>query len=539
MAISAILAAVVLSACGGEPGVSDETSKPLESAEATRTPNFLVLIGDDMAVETLGCYGVGSSPASTPRIDSLCDTGMRFDNFWSQPVCSPTRASILTGQYGFRNGVGTPATGPDMGHPIPDMPLGSPTEFGAGAGAAAGGGMGAGGMGAGGMGAGGMGAASTVVQRPGYVEPANARPSITRDAYGLPRALAADKSLAYQSAAVGKWHLGNDENGALDHPAVVGFDHYAGNFNGGAPESYFAWSKVVDGKVTDGQTGYATTETVNDALAWLNNKDPDRPWLLWVAFNAPHSPYGPPPSDLVSEATAAELTNPDVAEHTVYAAMIEAMDTEIARLLDAMDPAELANTYVIFLGDNGTPDEMTTPPFTGNRAKGTVYQGGVNVPFVITGPGLEAGAVSQSLANSVDLYATILDLAGTGDDPELDNVVLDAVSLAPVLADPTTQVRSFAYADVFGATRAGVANERAIRDERFKLVFDLQLDTAEFYDLLADPYEKVDLLQEALGDEAQAGFDALVAQLEALCSADDHAVCQFPSRVSEVRSSQL
>lgn len=519
-----LLSTVSVAACGGE------------SAEVAKPPNFLVLIGDDMAVETVGCYGVGSSPASTPQIDSLCDSGMRFDNFWSQPVCSPTRASILTGQYGFRNGVGTPATGPDMGHPIPDMPPAAPSEFGG-----PGGGMGAGGMGAGGMGGAGMGAGatSTVVQRPGYIEPPGTRPSITKDAYGLPRALSADDALGYQTAAVGKWHLANDENGALEHTAVVGFDHYAGSYNGGGVESYFAWSKVVDGEVTEGQTGYVTTETVNDAVAWLDGNDPDKPWLLWVAFNAPHSPYAPPPSNLVSQATAAKLADPDVANHTVYAAMIEAMDTEIGRLLSSIDPDELANTYVIFLGDNGTPNEMTTPPFSGNRAKGTVYQGGVNVPFVVTGPGLNAGAISQSLANSVDLYATILDLAGTAHDAELDNVVLDAVSLAPILADPAAKVRSFVYADVFGATRAGVANERAIRDERFKLVIDLQLDTAEFYDLSMDPYEQDDLLQEALSDEAQAGFDALVARIEALCSADDHTVCQLPSGISKVRSSQL
>lgn len=519
-----ILAASLLSACSSE------------SAEEIKPPNFLILIGDDMAVETVGCYGVGSSPASTPRIDSLCDTGMRFDNFWSQPVCSPTRATILTGQYGFRNGVGTPATGPDMGHAVPDMPPGAPAESGA-----AGGGVGAAGMGAGGMGAGGMGmgAVSTAVQRAGYIDPPNTRPSISKDAYGLPRALSADESLAYQTAAVGKWHLANDENGALEHTAVVGFDHYSGSYNGGGVESYYAWSKVVDGEVTDGQTGYVTTETVNDALSWLDRKDPDRPWLLWVAFNAPHSPYGPPPSELVSEATAAKLEEEDVDGHTVYAAMIEAMDTEIGRMLDSMDPDERANTYVIFLGDNGTPSPMATPPFTGARAKGTVYEGGVNVPFVVAGPGLDEGTVSQSLANSVDLYATILDLAGVGQDAELNDVVLDAVSLAPVLADPAVQVRSFAYADVFGATRTGVANERAIRDERFKLVFDLQLDTAEFYDLSADPYEQVDLLQETLSDEAQAHFDGLIAQIEALCSPSDHTICQLPSTISKVRSSQL
>ena len=513
-----------------------------QSVETKSAPNFLILIGDDMAVETVGCYGVGSSPASTPRIDSLCNTGMRFDNFWSQPVCSPTRATILTGQYGFRNGVGTPATGPAIDYPLPEDSSGGAPELGTAAGGFGAAGMGAAGMG---MGAGAMGMGAAVAeegngaQRPGYIDPPATRPSISKDAYGLPRALSADESLAYQTAAVGKWHLASEDNGALEHTAVVGFDHYSGNYNGGGVESYYAWSKVIDGEVTDGQTGYVTTETVNDALSWLDRKDPDRPWLLWVAFNAPHSPYGPPPSELVSEATAAKLADEDVGEQTVYAAMIEAMDTEIGRMLDSMDPAELANTYVIFLGDNGTPTPMATPPFTGPRAKGTVYQGGVNVPFVVAGPGLAEGTVSKSLANSVDLYATILDLAGVGHDAALDDVVLDAVSLAPVLADPATQVRSFAYADVFGATRGAVANERAIRDERFKLVIDLQLDTAEFYDLSADPYEQNDLLHETLSAEAQAGFDGLIAQIEALCSPSDHTVCQLPSTVSLVRSSQL
>ncbi len=81
-------------------------------AQDSSPPNFLLLIGDDMAVETLDCYGVGSKTAQTPNIDRLCDEGVRFDNFWAQPVCSPTRATLLTGQFGFRNGVGTPANGP-------------------------------------------------------------------------------------------------------------------------------------------------------------------------------------------------------------------------------------------------------------------------------------------------------------------------------------------------------------------------------------------------------------------------------------------
>jgi arylsulfatase A-like enzyme len=487
------------------------------AGEAEKPPNFILLIGDDMSVETVTCYGVGASPAKTPHIDQLCDSGVRFDNFWSQPVCSPTRATMLTGQFGFRNGVGTPATGPQIEYPVPDVPDASPTETG-------------------GRGGGRPARRSDDdapagdrrgpreirenpnAQRPGYTEPPNERPSISADAYGLPAALSADASLAYQSAAVGKWHLSSEENGGLEHTRNIGFDFYAGGYDGGAVESYFAWSKVINGEITDGQTGYATTETVNDAIGWLQHKDADKPWLLWVAFNAPHSPYGAPPDDLLSEETIAKLSETDINEngHPFYAAMIEAMDTEIGRLLGSIPPEELANTYVIFIGDNGTPGNMATPPFSRNRVKGTVYQGGVNTPFVVTGPDVDGGTVSKALANSVDVFSTILDLAGVGDDERLNDVTLDAVSLAPVFRDHTAQVRDFAYADVFGPQQNQIANRRAIRDDRFKLVLDMQNDTTELYDLSVDPYEENDLLEQELGEEAQQGYDGLVNTLEDL-----------------------
>jgi arylsulfatase A-like enzyme len=474
-----------------------------------KPPNFLILIGDDMGVETIPCYPVGSAPAKTPHISELCANGMRFDNFWSQPVCSPTRATILTGQFGFRNGVGTPANGPSIDYPIPELPAGSAEEArdpdlppGAG-GPGMGGGMG-----------GGMGANS--VPEEDRDDPLNQRPSISKDAYGLPAALGADESLDYQSVALGKWHLASETNGGLEHPMIVGFDNYIGNFNGGAVESYFAWSKVVDGEITDGQTGYATTETVNDALSWLAESDADKPWLMWVAFNAPHSPYAPPPAELLSEETAAALEGAE--GHQVFTAMIEAMDTEIGRLLSEIPEEELANTYVIFLGDNGSPGAMATPPFPGDRAKGQVYQGGVNVPLVITGPGVESGVSTDALANSVDLFATLLDLAGTADDARLDEVVIDGVSLAPVLTDPSADVRSFAYADVFGPQQGQIVNRKAIRDERYKIIRDLRNETEEFYDLSVDPFEQNDLLQGELDDDAQRGYDSLEAQLEELLS---------------------
>lgn len=508
--IALVLLAFVPLACSAETVKNDSP------------PNFIIMIGDDMAVETVGCYGVGSTPAKTPTIDQLCDDGMRFDNFWSQPVCSPTRASILTGQFGFRNGVGTPATGPAIDYPIPDLPEGSPSEGGARGidviPGEEGGGAGGGGEGRGEGRRGGNRNAQQrePVVREGYTEPANERPSISIDAYGLPAALGADASLAYESAAFGKWHLASDLNGGLNHPSNIGFDHYSGNFNGGAVESYFAWSKVIDGEITDGKTGYATSDTVDDAVGWIAERDGDKPWLAWVAFNAPHSPFGAPPAELLSEETVATLAASDDGRLANYLAMIEAMDTEIARLLASVDADELANTYVIFMGDNGTPGEAVTAPFTRGRAKGTVYQGGINVPFVIAGPDIESGQVTQALANSVDLYATILELAGTAADEKLTGIKQDSVSLAPVLRNPSATVRDYAYADHFGPTRTQIVNRRAIRDDQFKIIVDLQENTTELYDLSTDPYESVDLLQETLDEETEVRYYALLAQLEEL-----------------------
>jgi len=472
-------------------------------------PNFLVLIGDDMGVESLSCYGVGTSPAQTPTLDTLCSEGMRFDNFWSQPVCSPTRATILTGQFGFRNGVGTPARSPGIDYPVPDSPANAGVEMPD--------------RGPGSRNRGGGGGARAIqenpnAQRPGYQEPANARPGLSRDAYGLPEALSADATLAYSTAAVGKWHLSDDLNGGLDHPSNVGFDHYAGSLAGGAVESFYAWSEVVNGEITGGRTGYATSVTIDDAIEWFDDADTDKPWLLWVGFNAPHTPLGEPPAELLSAETVAALA--DAEPHTYFSAMIEAMDTEIGRLLQTIGPEELENTYVIFLGDNGTSAQVVTPPFTRDRAKGTVYQGGVNVPLMIAGPGVSGGTASKSLANSVDLFATILDLAGTGHDPKLGEITRDAVSLAPVLSDPAISVRDFAYADVYGPQQNQIVNKRAIRNDRYKLMLDLQNDTEELYDLSADPYEHRNLLGESLAPGAQENYESLVTRLEALLASN-------------------
>jgi len=161
---------------------------------------------------------------------------------------------------------------------------------------------------------------------------------------------------------------------------------------------------------------------------------------------------------------------------------------------------------------------MATAPFSRDRVKGKVHQGGVNVPFIVTGPGIERGTTTQALANTVDLYSTLLDLAGVGEDPKLESVTIDGISLAPVLRDPMAEVRSFAYADVFGPQQGQIVNRKAIRDERYKIIRDLRNETEEFYDLSVDPFEQNDLLQGELDVDAQRGYDSLEAQLEELLS---------------------
>jgi len=479
----------LLSACSDEP-----------ADQAREAPaNFIVLIGDDMAVETLDCYGVGSATAVTPNLDSLCEAGMRFDNFWSQPVCSPTRATILSGRYGFRTGVGTPATSGIAALPVPEKADGAHKELGD-------------------------------VGRPrrggGENVPA---PGLRADEFTLPMALKADAALGYETAAIGKWHLADQTNGAIEHPNLAGFDHYAGSVRSGGVESYFAWSKVINGEITEGKTGWAGSDKVDDAIAWLDQRSGEKPWLLWMAFNAPHTPFHLPPLHLLN--SDARNLDPDALndqnQHAYFNAMIEALDTEIGRLLAHLSEAQRANTYVLFIGDNGTPEAVAMPPFDFTHSKGSITQGGVNVPFFFVGPGIENGQVSKALANSVDIYATLVDLAGIDIEAILPNdKVFDTVSLTPVLFGESDAVRDYAYADVFGSVPRGVpgnrvretVNERTIRNRYFKLF--VSSDREEFYDLMSDPFEKNNLLNSELTEVAAQSYETLSAQLAKLLASE-------------------
>lgn len=471
------------------PALADDTES---------RPNILLIIGDDMGTETLSCYGRSENPAKTPTLDDLCAQGVRFDNFWSQPVCSPTRATMLTGRYGFRTGVGRPTGDRDaMGYfpDIPAKPANAPMEPVRGGGPGMGGGMGGG-------------------------APQAERPEdwgLPLSEFTLPMAFKVNKQLGYRTAAIGKWHLSDRRNGWEQHPNLIGFDHFAGLIRG-FPDSYFTWNKVVNGEWS-GETGYAPDDKTDDAIEWIEQQGAD-PWFLWMAFNIPHTPlHLPPKNRWRSDWSHIDPQGDPNGDPLAYFNMLlEALDVEIERILDSMPADVRDNTYVIFMGDNGSGGRTARPPVVNGRAKGGVYQGGVNVPLFVTGPGVAQGS-SQALVNSTDMFLTVMEMAGIDPAETVPGrVTLDSVSFMPYLEDPSrASIRDYVYADVFAGNFAGIPDaEFALRNEEFKL---LRNDGEfEFYNLLEDPYESNNLLERELSKHEKLQFEALTSLVKDLRS---------------------
>ena len=455
-------------------------------------PNILVILGDDMGVETLASFGVGTQTPRTATLDALAERGVRFTNMWSQAMCSPTRATILTGRYGFRTGVGGP-TGDNVARgPMPEPPPvpAGVVEFGMGTG------MGMGGNFAG-LGTG-------------------ARWGIAPDEITLTQVLAERPELGYDKAAIGKWHLSDVRNGWQDHPNLVGFDHFSGLVRC-CPESYFAWVHLENGEFST-RSGYAVSDKVDEAIEWLGDpSERGAPWFLWLAFNTPHTPIHMPPRDLL-QSDFSDFSDADAESQDprFFNAMIEAMDTEIGRLLDHIGPEVLDNTYVLFVGDNGTGNNAIRAPFRPGYAKGTLYNGGIHVPFMIAGPGVASGAASDALVNSADLFSTLLELAGVDSAEAIpEGITVDSVSLVPYLSDPGREsIRQWVYADAF-STELGVrSGAYTMRNGCYKLLVDEGVE--HFFDLQEDPYEHNDLMAGDLSEEEQAQLEALRTQIDAL-----------------------
>jgi len=307
----------------------------------------------------------------------------------------------------------------------------------------------------------------------------------------LPEAFAAASS-PYALASFGKWHLGGGNNGPNDN---AGWPEFRGSLAAGVGD-YYDWDKAVNGTVTPITNTYATSDQVDDAVAFITAQN-DNPWFCWLAFNAPHAPFHSPPAEL-----SATNGNSNTAR---YLAALQAMDTEIARLLESVD---LTNTNVFLIGDNGTPGNIAQTPFRQGRAKGTLYEGGTKVPFIALGPDVRARGTQGNLVHCADLFATILDLAKV----PLPDTDLDGRSLLPALTGSGT-VQGGVVLENFGN---GVTNPgRSIRIGDYKLhLYDSGEE--EFYNVAIDLSETNDLLLGSLTAEEQAAYDALLTRNEEL-----------------------
>ncbi len=419
------------------------------SADPERPGNVLVVVLDDVGADQLAPWGLAEDTAVTPTIDCLCERGVRFTQAWSSPTCSPTRSELLTGRYNRRTGVGQILSSEEAPYALPT----------------------------------------------------------SEDTLGD---LARRAGLA--TGYVGKWHLTSAElPDALTHPNRSGFDRFAGtlgNLKRAAelPDGDFGYSRSQE--VEDGEVhltrAYATTETVDEALSFVRRAD--GPWLLVVAFHAAHVPNHEPPGRLIEGSLPSSPS--DLA---VYQAMIEAADHELSRLLRRLDPDTLADTTVVLLGDNGTPGEVLPPALHPDRRKGTMFEGGVRVPLVVAGPGVEApGRASDALVHVVDVLPTVGELLGVA--PEAS--VLDGRSLVPLLADPAgpgghDTVASFLHSPVGASSPKELLV--AIRDDFHKLV--RQWDGAEeLYAVGPTTLFEGDDLLDGHPDEAR---DAVAARLRA------------------------
>jgi len=307
----------------------------------------------------------------------------------------------------------------------------------------------------------------------------------------------------YANAVIGKWHLKSPVD--PDDPARHGVQHFDGVLDAGVAD-YFNWERVTNG-VTTQETDYATSVFTTEAIDWIAAQN--QPWFLWLAHTAPHSPFHVPPTELFTTGN----TNNNLGK---YIAMIEALDAETGRLISSLSASQKANTVIIFTGDNGTPGPVLQD-YPSGHGKTTLYQGGVRVPFFISGAGVtRKGEREDALINVADVFSTVLGLTGSSQGKGTEN----SLNLMPYLTSTTGPRRTYNYTEIGRETPSGWT----IRSEQYKLI-TYEDATQKFFDLIADSLETNNLLSQGL-TQAQIDIKADF-EVEATQQRDDYSCRDF------------
>jgi arylsulfatase A-like enzyme len=424
-------------------------------AAAQRPPNFVLILIDDYGWTDTGYNG--STFYETPNIDRLARGGMVFtDGYSASPVCSPTRAAIMTGKYPARLHLTAHLQG-----------------------------------------------ASNRLHFTKVIQP-NARLALPLEEITIAEAL---RQRGYRTACIGKWHLG--KTGFL--PSDQGFDvSLAGDEAGSTNDFFFpAWQKKVP---LEGKPGDYLTDRLTDLAVDFIKTSRNRPFFLYLPHFAVHTPIHGKPDKVRKYDAKSRPDNPQ--NYGEYAAMIESVDESVGRVLAALkDNGVESNTLVIFTADNGgvTSLEWKGRPITSNLplrvGKGHTYEGGIRVPTLVRWPGVtKAGSKSAVPVLSVDYAPTLLEAAGI---PSSEMPGMDGASLVSALKGAASLNREEIfwhyphYSPQLGRPSA------AIRRGNDKLILFFEDNRAELYDLAGDIGEKHNL---ALEQPAKA--EALRKRLE-------------------------
>jgi Arylsulfatase A and related enzymes len=394
---------------------------------ANDKPNSVYIVADDLGWKDVGFNG--ASDIKTPNLDKLAATGARLEQFYAQPMCTPTRAALLTGRYPNRYGLQT------------------------------------------------------------IVIPSVSTYGLATDEWLLPQAL---KEAGYQTAIIGKWHLGHGDHKYW--PKQRGFDYQYGPLIGELDyfthEEHGVLDWYRDNKPVK-ECGYTTKLLGDDAVKYINKRNGGTPFFLYLAFNAPHTPYQAPQEYIDRYKNVEDPTR------RVYAGMVACLDDQVGRVVEALNKKKLRdNTLIIFQSDNGGTrnamfsgvmadmSKIKIPCDNGpyREGKGTLYEGGTRVCALVNWPGhIPAGIPVNEMIHVVDMYPTLAKLAGAS---TTKCKPLDGLDVWGTISDGKPSPRSEIVYNV-EPFRAG------IRQGDWKLIWRTLLPSSvELYNIAQDPSEK-------------------------------------------------
>ncbi len=423
-------------------------------AQGNKKPNIVFILVDDLGWMDISANG--STFYETPNIDQLAEEGIRFTQAYAaSPICSPTRASILTGKNPARIDLTQWIGGPGNPNYLRNLPL-EEVLF----------------------------------------------PELLQDA-------------GYKTAFMGKWHLNNVAGEETFWPDKQGFDvNVAGHFRGGLyiKNKYFSPWNIPN--LENGPEGeYMTDRLANEAVKFIDKNASD-PFLLYFSLYSVHAPFDAPTNRiakyekkkevlaLTDEDRFAEETNAEKPftyrrkqDHPTYAAMVESMDMAVGKILGELNDKGIAdNTVVIFFSDNGglsTSEGIPTANTPLRAGKGWLYEGGIREPAIIKWPGtIKPGMVSDATITSMDFYPTILEMTGQPLRPDLH---IDGKSLVPLLKGETNKRHEVNYYHYPHHSNQKGSPSSAIRDGEYKLIVFLNENRFELYNLKNDIGERHNL----------------------------------------------